>query len=459
MAPGEGDAIEVVSDVEVAAGDKRRKPNMTDGQRLAAYHMLLVKQKPGLPGQLVRGALKEVAATFNVTRNTISALWKRAHTSLSNGDMVPDIRSKMSGKVGRKKKEIEIVTAIKEIPLSLRQNQRSLSHQLKIPRSTLQRRIKDGDIRAHSSVVKPFLTGYNMLKRLKFCVSMLDPVNPGLFQDMMDRIHIDEKWFYITKANRTYYLAPDEAEPHRTCKSKKYITKVMFMAAVARPRWDSYRNVQFDGKIGIFPFVVREPAKRSSINRPAGTLVTKAIASINKDESRKMIIDNVLPAIRAKWPRAWPGKNGRTTILIQQDNAGPHVSGDDTQLASELVKDGFDIKLVNQPPNSPDMNVLDLGWFRAIQSLQHQIEAQNTIDDLINATQKAFEDMEVQKLNNVFLTLQQCMVETMRVGGSNNYKVPHMSKAALLRRGDMPETLTCPADALQKASEDIVHMQ
>ena len=151
-------------------------------------------------------------------------------------------------------------------------------------------------------------------------------------------------------------------------------------------------------------------------------MATKVIESINKDETRKMLIDNVLPAIHAKWPRGWPGQNGRTTILVRQDNAGPHVSADDPQLAGELLKDGWQIHMSNQPPNSPDLNVLDLGWFRAIQSLQHQIGGQNTIDDLIHATQKAFDDMEIQKLNNVFLTLQQCMVEIMRVGGSNSYK-------------------------------------
>ncbi|CAM9323168.1 unnamed protein product [Pylaiella littoralis] len=37
----------------------------------------------------------------------------------------------------------------------------------------------------------------------------------------------------------------------------------MFLAAVARPRYDSSRNRQFDGKIGIYPFTVQRPAQRN----------------------------------------------------------------------------------------------------------------------------------------------------------------------------------------------------
>jgi hypothetical protein len=66
------------------------------------------------------------------------------------------------------------------------------------------------------------------------------------------------------------------------------------------------------------------------------------------------------------------------------------------------------------------MNVLDLGFFAAIQALQHQ-QAPRTIDDLILAVEKAFDELTSKKLNNVFLSLQQCITETMKVIGGNNY--------------------------------------
>ena len=39
--------------------------------------------------------------------------------------------------------------------------------------------------------------------------------------------------------------------------------------------------------------------------------------------------------------------------------------------------DGFTIHLMCQPPNNPDLNILNLGFFRAIQSIQHQQSPRN----------------------------------------------------------------------------------
>jgi hypothetical protein len=160
-----------------------------------------------------------------------------------------------------------------------------------------------------------------------------------------------------------------------------------------------------------------------------------------------MLIDKVLPAIRAKWPCSWRGKSSNT-ILIEQDNAKPHSSGTEFELASALNQDGFDIRLASQPPNSPDMNVLDLGLFRAIQSLQHQLP-QKGIDSLIAATEQAYWSMDPEKLNNIFLSWQQCMIEVMRNDGCNRYKLPHMGKSALQRKGQLPDRLQCPVDVIE----------
>lgn len=48
---------------------------------------------------------------------------------------------------------------------------------------------------------------------------------------------------------------PDEDLSDRREKSKRFIPKLMFLAAVARSRWDARRRREFDGKIGIWPFV------------------------------------------------------------------------------------------------------------------------------------------------------------------------------------------------------------
>ena len=79
---------------------------------------------------------------------------------------------------------------------------------------------------------------------------------------------------------------------------------------------------------------------------------------------RSYLIGKVLKAIMRRWPQELRGQ----TIYIQQDNAPSHVPVDDEEFAMAVAQIGLDIQLVNQPANSPDLNVLDLGFFASLQS-------------------------------------------------------------------------------------------
>ncbi|XP_074346321.1 uncharacterized protein LOC141685095 [Apium graveolens] len=237
---------------------------------------------------------------------------------------------------------------------------------------------------------------------------------------MYNVIHVDEKWFYMTRKNEKYYLLLDEEEPYRTCKSKNFVAKVMFLAAIARPRFDEEGNVIFSGRIGIFPFITKEPAKRSGVNRVAGTMETKVMTSVKRDTVRSYYINKLLPAIFEKWPREEINK----PIIIQQDNARTHIDPNDPEFCQAVQQYGFNIKLMCQPNNSPDLNVLDLGFFRAIQSLKYK-EASRTIDELIGGVQKAFETFSVTKSDYIFWTLQLCMRSVLEEKCGNKYKIIH----------------------------------
>ena len=113
---------------------------------------------------------------------------------------------------------------------------------------------------------------------------------------------VDEKWFYLSQMSERYYLLPEEDEPRRTCKNKNYIPKIMFSCVCARPRFRDGEGV-FDGKIGCFPLVTIERAIRRSGNHLRGDEVVKPIQSITSDVIRYFMMNKVLPAIRAKWPR------------------------------------------------------------------------------------------------------------------------------------------------------------
>ncbi|CEG49534.1 uncharacterized protein PHALS_07292 [Plasmopara halstedii] len=65
----------------------------------------------------------------------------------------------------------------------------------------------------------------------------------------------------------------------------------------------------------------------------------------------------VIPRIKAVWPS---GKR----VVLQQDNAKPHVTVDDPEVHSACSAGGWDMKLTAQPANSPDFNANDLGQQR-----------------------------------------------------------------------------------------------
>ena len=94
------------------------------------------------------------------------------------------------------------------------------------------------------------------------------------------------------------------------------------------------------------------------------------------------------------------------------------------------------------------MNVLDLGYFNAIHSLQHKAAPRN-IDELILAVYEIFEALQWSKLNNIFLTLQKVMEVCTLHDGRNDYKLPHMSKRKLENLVQLPVSIKI-SKALEK---------
>mmetsp|Transcript_25947 Transcript_25947/g.36933 ORF Transcript_25947/g.36933 Transcript_25947/m.36933 type:complete len:87 (+) Transcript_25947:171-431(+) len=79
-----------------------------------------------------------------------------------------------------------------------------------------------------------------------------------------------------------------------------------------------------------------------------------------------MLINKILPTIVERCPNAM--KMG--TIKIQQDNAPSHIKINDPVFLQAVALRNLDIQLYCQLPNSPDLNVLDLGFFRSLQTMQ-----------------------------------------------------------------------------------------
>ncbi|KAK9740214.1 hypothetical protein RND81_03G019600 [Saponaria officinalis] len=376
-------------------------------------------------GKLARGVMTETAAKWSISRRTVGEIWKLASKPLLVGQKF-DVKSKRIGNANRKRL-LPDVEFIKKIDIKERDTMYRLHIQIEVSVGTIHSWVKEGLLKAHSSPLHPKLNDVNKIQRMKHALQSLVikqveqetfdlnaiPTTEIKFKEMSHIIHMDEK----------------------CCQSKRYITKVMFMCAVSRPVYSPEGELLFDGKIGMFPFTKQQPAARRSRYRQRGTMETKAIESITKEVTKAWIIEKVIPAIKSKWP-----EGASKHILIQQDNAKPHIKNDDPEFMAAATSDGFNIELFFQPPNSPDLNTNDLGYFRALQSLQSAKKA-NNVDELVNSVMQVFNDYSPTKLNRIFLTLQSVMVEIMKAKGHNNFSIPHMGKAHLEAIGMLPRNL------------------
>ncbi|KAJ0034587.1 hypothetical protein Pint_24912 [Pistacia integerrima] len=138
-----------------------------------------------------------VASVFSIYVRTVHRIWRQ----VKNSGMHVDVSHKRTGNCGRKRIQIDL-TQFLEIPLRQWTTLDSLACSINMNKTTLFRRLKSGAIRRHSNAIKPILKEENKRSRFQFCISMLDessiPQDP-IFKGMYNIVHIDEKWFYMTK--------------------------------------------------------------------------------------------------------------------------------------------------------------------------------------------------------------------------------------------------------------------
>ncbi|KAG6616892.1 transposon protein, putative, Mariner sub-class [Phytophthora cinnamomi] len=398
-----------------------RTPNAKDLPLYTKLEIVLFLSDMATCGKLPRGAISEVTARFRCHRNTVHKLWSgRATIAVQRPSNRGRPRAFTDG---------AIKTKIESAPVGSRTTLRGLAVATGIPRIQLFHRLQERSVVRRVTVVpKPLLPPEHMAQRRQFARSFVTKLPD-----------CGEKWFYVHRNRNTYYLTGGEPASRAVTKNKTHRTKVMFLVAVARPRYDEHQCMTFDGKVGLWPVVKTKLAVRSSKNLPKGTPVTTPV-EMTKDVYERMLTQHVIPAIK----RVWPGKE---EVTIQQDNAPPHRASGRTAVKAAAAAGGWSIKFANQPPLSPDFNVLDLGWFNSLQSLQYKKHMRD-VDGLIAAVKAAFEEMVSTTNNKCFLTLQSVLEASMLVGGGNSYNIPHLKKDALMRVDRLPHCLPCSAEAI-----------
>jgi len=425
-------------------------------------------------GKLPHGILKDATIQMPVGRRTVSDHWKKLRAkyvdhltakgledTMATMMALPDeffaTNKKNCGQNSAKHDVEAMAKAMEEIPLSKRQTVAQTALALGVPTASFHRLTKTEAIVKHSSALKPILTEENQFARVAYCLDQINkppqhPVTrqqqaqangttPLKYQDQMDTIHVDEKWFHLTRDGARYYLSAAEKRPTRRTRHKSYIAKIMFFCAVARPRRLS-DGTYWDGKIGMWPFGKYKPAQRKSKLRARGTMVWHN-ESCDGKTYKAMVLDNLMPAILAKWP------DWSRPVRIQHDGAPGHFNeATDEEWKEFIVEFGLQGKLFffHQPANSPDTNLCDLGLFRAIDAAYRRLLPRKEAD-IIACVLQAWQEYDATKINRLWLTHMTVMNEIIKSNGDNDFKIPHMGKERLERLGLLPEVIDTVPEA------------
>ena len=108
-----------------------------------------------------------------------------------------------------------------------------------------------------------------------------------------------------------------------------------------------------------------------------------------------------------------------------------------------MDKYGLDIQLKKQPPQSPDFNVFDCAIFCSMQRTL-TAEGPQTLDELINVVGKVWKDCPQHLINDVFLSVQCSMRNSLTVFGETTVKLQQTNKAALKKHGMLSVSITVP---------------
>ena len=101
------------------------------------------------------------------------------------------------------------------------------------------------------------------------------------------------------------------------------------------------------------------------------------------------------------------------------------------------MEKGINATLYTQAVNSPDVNLLDLGFFRAIQSFNNT--APKNEEELIEVVSAVYDRYPHHNINQTWLTLQCCFNQIILHHGDNDYNIDHIGKEQLKQNRNLPD--------------------
>lgn len=280
-----------------------------------------------------------------------------------------------------------------------------------IPSTTVKRFFKTNGWRLVSKGLKPYLTENNLQARFAWARKHKN-------NKWKRHVDIDEKWFYVYSHSGKLKLPPGHQKPRQPIKSKRFIGKVMMLIAISRP------STSTSGLIGCWrvtgDHVYKRKTTRKGIVYDRGH-TRRVDVSMDAEKWVEMMKNDVVPAIR----RAFPDDR---VVSVQWDNATPHTAAS-TREIEQLLTDN-NLRRVQQCPNSPDTNALDLGFNKSLDSRLPRVRSFD-LDLFEQQIMQCFEEYPPEKLDDLFDMKQRvcrCIIECDPPGG-NSFKLPHRRKS------------------------------
>ena len=209
----------------------------------------------------------------------------------------------------------------------------------------------------------------------------------------MSRVH---DRFYVVRIKGYVWILPHmDATKIKSLpvQSKRYITKVMFLVAVAKPIYDEYGVCVFDGKVGCWRVADTLKRKRNyngeRLKYKVGDVYIKDV-SMGAVKYVQMLSDLLLPRLAYLKETFW----GDGPLRIQHDGAPGHrAKGIEMQLTALFRS--IDAIFVRQPPKSPCCNMLDMAVFHSLSTYVAQVDYKGK-DELVAAVLDAWANLPPQ---------------------------------------------------------------
>ncbi|KAG3003550.1 hypothetical protein PC120_g19076 [Phytophthora cactorum] len=263
--------------------------------------------KRSIDGELPHGAQRAVARHLDHSCSVVGKIWARYTLSIEGGIVGGEWQSRIQQNSGRKRKDrSEIVKLLQALPIEDRSVERCAASLAGVSLHLVRSLVEEGGLSRVTARIRSTLMAGNKLSRVDHCLIFIDDSTLE-FECMDNVVHVDEKWFYEDKDKRSYLLFSGEEPPH-TRRVK---------ASGSSPRPCSWQP-SLDHDMTLID---------SALGRKA-----RAVAIDGGVCSAAVVIDR------------------RRPIMIQQDNAKPHVLPHDSDVVAAGMEGGWCIRLLFQPP-------------------------------------------------------------------------------------------------------------